>query len=198
MQRSGNISEILHQTGLFSVRNKPVSTYSLGMKQRLGLARAMIHHLICLYWMNLLTGWTLLFLAVSQTEGEEDTIFLIWEGQAALVSALNFACCTIFVTTGNRKCDHQGLWKRESIPSFFLSCSKKKDLSGQMSVGRCVDFASRNYRNWSTAWSVVCSVMGNRDSASDDFRQILDGGTCSRNERSICGGSHVYLQQNSK
>ena len=44
MQTSGNISEILHQTGLFSVRNKPVSTYSLGMKQRLGLARAMIHH----------------------------------------------------------------------------------------------------------------------------------------------------------
>lgn len=113
--------------------------------------------------------------------------------ECAKLCVLHYLC-----DNGNRKCDHQGLWKRESIPSFFLSCSKKKDLSGQMSVGRCVDFASRNYRNWSTAWSVVCSVMGNRDSASDDFRQILDGGTCSRNERSICGGSHVYLQQNNK
>lgn len=147
--------------------------------------------------MNLLTGMTLLFLAVSQTEGEEDTIFLIWEGQAALVSALNFACCTIFATTatGNVIIRDYG---KEKASLLFSYPVPKKDLSGQMSVGRCVDFASRNYRNWSTAWSVVCSVMGNRDSASDDFRQILDGGTCSRNERSICGGSHVYLQQNNK
>ncbi|GLG89667.1 ABC transporter ATP-binding protein [Sellimonas catena] len=198
MQRSGNISEILHQTGLFSVRNKPVSTYSLGMKQRLGLARAMIHHPDLLVLDEPFNGMdTFVFGGLADgRRGRYDFSYLGRTGgtsECAKLCVLHYLC-----DNGNRKCDHQGLWKRESIPSFFLSCSKKKDLSGQMSVGRCVDFASRNYRNWSTAWSVVCSVMGNRDSASDDFRQILDGGTCSRNERSICGGSHVYLQQNSK
>lgn len=198
MQTSGNISEILHQTGLFSVRNKPVSTYSLGMKQRLGLARAMIHHPDLLVLDEPFNGMDT-FVFGGFADGRRGRYDFSYLGRTGGTSKCAKLCVPHYLCdNGNRKCDHQGLWKRESIPSFFLSCSKKKDLSGQMSVGRCVDFASCNYRNWSTAWSVVCSVMGNRDSASDDFRKILDGGTCSRNERSICGGSHVYLQQNSK
>ena len=43
MQKEADISEILHLVGLKDAGRKPVSEYSLGMKQRLGLARAIIH-----------------------------------------------------------------------------------------------------------------------------------------------------------
>ena len=76
--------------------------------------------------MNLLTGWTLLFLAVSQTEGEEDTIFLIWEGQAALVSALNFACCTIFATTATGNVIIRDYGKEKASLLFSYPVPRKK------------------------------------------------------------------------
>ena len=43
MQKTANIAETLHLVGLENVDKKPISQYSLGMKQRLGLARAIIH-----------------------------------------------------------------------------------------------------------------------------------------------------------
>lgn len=43
MKKSANITEALHLVGLDNVDQKPISQYSLGMKQRLGLARAIIH-----------------------------------------------------------------------------------------------------------------------------------------------------------
>lgn len=43
MQKKADISEVLRLTGLDNVNAKPISQYSLGMKQRLGLARAIIH-----------------------------------------------------------------------------------------------------------------------------------------------------------
>ena len=44
MQKKGDISRILELVGLKNADTKPVSQYSLGMKQKLGLARAIIHH----------------------------------------------------------------------------------------------------------------------------------------------------------
>ena len=44
MQKKADISEALHLVGLENADKKRVSEYSLGMKQRLGLARAIIHH----------------------------------------------------------------------------------------------------------------------------------------------------------
>ena len=128
MQTSGNISEILHQTGLFSVRNKPVSTYSLGTKQRLGLARAMIHHpdLFVLY--EPFNGNdTFVFGGLADgRRGRYDFSYLGRTGgtsECAKFCVLHYLC-----DNSNRKCDHQGLWKRESIPSFFLSCSQKRSI----------------------------------------------------------------------
>lgn len=43
MQKKANIHETLHLVGLDKAEKKPISQYSLGMKQRLGLARAIIH-----------------------------------------------------------------------------------------------------------------------------------------------------------
>lgn len=43
MQKKADISQILHLVGLENADKKPISKYSLGMKQRLGLARAIIH-----------------------------------------------------------------------------------------------------------------------------------------------------------
>ncbi len=43
MQKKADISETLHLVGLDNVGEKPISQYSLGMRQRLGLARAIIH-----------------------------------------------------------------------------------------------------------------------------------------------------------
>lgn len=43
MQRKADIAEVLHLTGLDGAAEKPVSQYSLGMRQRLGFARAIIH-----------------------------------------------------------------------------------------------------------------------------------------------------------
>jgi len=39
----GNLDEALELTGLFDVSNKRVKDFSLGMKQRLGIARALLH-----------------------------------------------------------------------------------------------------------------------------------------------------------
>lgn len=44
MQKKADISEALHMVGLENADKKRISEYSLGMKQRLGLARAIIHH----------------------------------------------------------------------------------------------------------------------------------------------------------
>ncbi|MDE7318501.1 MAG: ATP-binding cassette domain-containing protein [Lachnospiraceae bacterium] len=43
MQKEGNIPETLRLVGLEQAGQKPVFQYSLGMKQRLGLARAIVH-----------------------------------------------------------------------------------------------------------------------------------------------------------
>lgn len=43
MQKKADIEAILHLVGLENVKQKPISKYSLGMKQRLGLARAIVH-----------------------------------------------------------------------------------------------------------------------------------------------------------
>ena len=44
MQKKADISRALHLVGLEKADKKRISEYSLGMKQRLGLARAIIHH----------------------------------------------------------------------------------------------------------------------------------------------------------
>ncbi|MDE6760710.1 MAG: ATP-binding cassette domain-containing protein [Lachnospiraceae bacterium] len=44
MQKKADISKVLHLVGLGNADRKPISKYSLGMRQRLGLARAIIHH----------------------------------------------------------------------------------------------------------------------------------------------------------
>lgn len=43
MEKNGNISKTLAQVGLADAGNKPVSKFSLGMRQRLGIARSIIH-----------------------------------------------------------------------------------------------------------------------------------------------------------
>jgi len=43
MNVTGDISSALEMVGLKSTNNQPVSKYSLGMRQRLGIARALIH-----------------------------------------------------------------------------------------------------------------------------------------------------------
>lgn len=43
MNVAGDISETLEMVGLKSTNNQPVSKFSLGMRQRLGIARALIH-----------------------------------------------------------------------------------------------------------------------------------------------------------
>lgn len=43
MKKKANIAEVLRLVGLENVNQKPIAKYSLGMKQRLGLARAIIH-----------------------------------------------------------------------------------------------------------------------------------------------------------
>ena len=43
MGKKGNIPETLAMAGLENAGKKPVSRYSLGMRQRLGIARAVIH-----------------------------------------------------------------------------------------------------------------------------------------------------------
>ena len=41
--KEASVSGMLDRVGLYHARKKPVSSYSLGMKQRLGFARALIH-----------------------------------------------------------------------------------------------------------------------------------------------------------
>lgn len=43
LQKKANVSEIIKKVGLSEAGAKPVSQYSLGMRQRLGIARAIIH-----------------------------------------------------------------------------------------------------------------------------------------------------------
>ncbi len=43
MKKEGDISKILRMVGLDEMNLKPIAQYSLGMRQRLGLARAVIH-----------------------------------------------------------------------------------------------------------------------------------------------------------
>lgn len=43
IQKQADISKVLEKVGLPHCENKPVSQYSLGMRQRLGIARAIIH-----------------------------------------------------------------------------------------------------------------------------------------------------------
>lgn len=44
IQKKADISEVLHLVGLGNENKKRISEYFLGMKQRLGLARAIIHY----------------------------------------------------------------------------------------------------------------------------------------------------------
>lgn len=44
MGKSGDIEKTLEKVGLSYVGNKPVSNFSLGMRQRLGIARSIIHN----------------------------------------------------------------------------------------------------------------------------------------------------------
>ncbi len=43
MGKKANISEVLNQVGLIGVENKPIRKFSMGMKQKLGIARAISH-----------------------------------------------------------------------------------------------------------------------------------------------------------
>ena len=43
LQKEANISDIIKKVGLSEADKKPVSQYSLGMRQRLGIARAIVH-----------------------------------------------------------------------------------------------------------------------------------------------------------
>lgn len=40
----GDISKALEKVGLVNTGSQPVSKFSLGMRQRLGIARALVHH----------------------------------------------------------------------------------------------------------------------------------------------------------
>lgn len=46
------VEEVLKKVGLYESRNKLVRKYSLGMRQRLGIAQAIMEILIHLFWMN--------------------------------------------------------------------------------------------------------------------------------------------------
>ena len=43
LQKEANVSDIIKKVGLSEAEKKPVSQYSLGMRQRLGIARAIVH-----------------------------------------------------------------------------------------------------------------------------------------------------------
>ena len=43
MQTNGNINGILKKVGLTGINDKPVSSFSYGMRQRLAIARALLH-----------------------------------------------------------------------------------------------------------------------------------------------------------
>lgn len=43
LQKKANVPEIIKKVGLSEAGKKPVSQYSLGMRQRLGIARAIVH-----------------------------------------------------------------------------------------------------------------------------------------------------------
>lgn len=44
MKDKNRINEVLHEVGLFEKKNQKVGGYSQGMKQRLGIAQAILHH----------------------------------------------------------------------------------------------------------------------------------------------------------
>lgn len=53
------IDEVVELVGLQEAMNKKVKSYSLGMRQRLGIAQALLHSPSCSFWMSRPTGWTL-------------------------------------------------------------------------------------------------------------------------------------------
>lgn len=55
----GRIEPALEQVGLQGCENKIVGKFSLGMKQRLGIARALLQSQSCFCWMSRSTGWIL-------------------------------------------------------------------------------------------------------------------------------------------
>ena len=86
-------------------------------------------------WTGLVAMGLLLF-AVACSEGtgggqpSEDLILFSWEGQIALLSALDFACGSIFAAA-RLPCGSTGLWERLCIRFASLSNEQKKDVSGE-------------------------------------------------------------------
>jgi len=58
-QRRARIHEIMELTGLLRHRNELAANLSVGFKQRLALACAIISRQMCFFWMNLLAGLVL-------------------------------------------------------------------------------------------------------------------------------------------
>ena len=123
MQKKADISEALHLVGLENADKKRISEYSLGMKQRLGLARAIIHHPKLLILDEPLNGLD----PIAITEMRELMRKLTNEGMSILLSSH-------IIEEVRHTADRIGILSDGYIKQELSRCSSSGDTSKKRSV----------------------------------------------------------------